>query len=85
VALELQLDAPDFVRYSVTLKDLATNRIVWRSDHVTAPAPGDSPVLSVAVPAALLKSQTYHLELTGYSTTGNGESIGSYSFQIVRR
>jgi hypothetical protein len=85
VALELQLDAPDFVRYSVTLKDSATNRIVWRSDRVTAPEPGEPPMVSIAVPASLLKSQAYAIELTGYGATGGGEVIGSYAFQIVRR
>jgi hypothetical protein len=85
VALELQLDAPDFVRYSVTLEDSVTNRIVWRSNRVTAPEAGEPPMVSIAVPANLLKSQAYALELTGYGATGSGEVIGSYAFQIVRR
>jgi hypothetical protein len=85
VALELQLESPDFSRYSVTLKEPGTNRIVWRTDRVTAPIAGEAPVLSVAAPANLLKSQTYMLELTGFGPTGGGEVIGSYVFQIVRR
>ena len=47
VTLELQLDAPDFVRYSATLKESATGRNVWHGDRLVAaaPAPGKLPAV----------------------------------------
>ena len=84
VALELQLDAPDFARYSVEVEDPALDRVIWRSGRITASADG-TPAVSVAVPAALLKTQTYVINLTGYGASGSGEQIGTYAFQIVRR
>ena len=85
VTLELQLETPDFVRYSATLKESATNRVVWHGDRLTAPAPGEPPMVSVAVPANLLTQQAYVLELTGYGATGGGDVIGAYAFQVARR
>ena len=85
VTLELQLETPDFVRYSATLKESATNRIVWRGDRLTAPAPGEPPMVSVAVPANLLTPRAYVLELTGHDTAGGGDVIGAYAFQVARR
>jgi hypothetical protein len=87
VTLELQLETPDFVRYSAVLKESATNRIVWRGDRLTAPASGAPPMLSVAVPANLLTRRSYVLELIGYSAAGGGDGdvIGAYAFQVARR
>lgn len=85
VTLQLQLETPDFVRYSAALKESATNRIVWRGERLTAPAPDEPPMMSVAVPANLLTPQAYVLELTGYGAAGGGDVIGAYAFQVVRR
>jgi hypothetical protein len=91
VTLELQLDAPDFVRYSATLKESATGRIVWHGERLSAssPAPDAPPIVSITVPANLLTSQPYVVELTGYAAgaagAAAGDVIGSYAFQVARR
>ena len=85
VTFDLRLDANDFPRYQVALKDPATNLIVWRSD-ILAPNPGRRPpTISVAIPANVMKPQHYALELTGRSAAGGLESIGNYGFQIEAR
>jgi hypothetical protein len=85
VMLELQLEEPDFAGYSAALKEAATGLIVWRGERIAAPAPGAPPVVTIAVPANLLKPRAYALELTGYGTAGGSDVIGSYAFQVVRR
>lgn len=85
VMLELQLESPDFVRYSATLKEADTNRIVWRGDRIIAAASGQPPMVPVTVPADLLKPHAYVLELVGYSAERDSEVIGSYAFRVARR
>jgi hypothetical protein len=84
VAFELRLEVPDFPRYAATLNDPATHRIVWRSGTRTATSAGDRPAVSIAVPASVLKSQTYAFELTGVPASGDAEVVGNYVFRIVR-
>src|SRR5262245_11123541 len=85
VTFDLRLDANDFPRYQVALKDPATNLIVWRSD-VLAPNPARrAPTVSVAIPASVMKPQHYALELTGRRPAGGLESVGNYGFQIETR
>jgi hypothetical protein len=84
VTLQLQLEAPDFVRYAATLRDSATNRVVWQGDRFAADMSGAQPMVPVAVPANLLKARAYVLELTGYDAAGSGDVIGSYAFHITR-
>lgn len=85
VAFELQLDTSDFSRYEAALKDPATDRVVWRSGRITARSAGDLPVVSIVVPAGILKSQNYFLELTGYGAGADAQVVGGYTFRIVRR
>jgi hypothetical protein len=56
VALELRLEVSDFSRYAASLKDLASQRIVWRSDRIAATVAGsvDQASVSIAVPAHVL-------------------------------
>lgn len=93
VTLQLQLEAPDFVRYAATLRESATNRVVWRGDRFAADMSGAQPMVPVAVPANLLKARAYVLELTGHGAgdgtardgaADGGDVIGSYAFHITR-
>ena len=85
VTFELRLDANDFPRYQVALKDPATNLIVWRSDVLTPNPALRAPTVSVAIPARVMKPQHYALELAGRSPAGGLESVGNYGFQIETR
>ena len=81
VRFELQLESNDFPRYRVGLKDIATGRVVWRSDWMQASA--DQASVSAVVPAALLRPQHYSLDLTGQVSTGREQVIGSYTVRIA--
>jgi len=85
VELELQLESSDFARYQAVLKDPGTNRIVWRRDKIAARAGDRIPTVALSIPATVLKSQHYSLELNGTNASGESEMAGSYVFQVVRR
>jgi hypothetical protein len=67
-------------RYEAALRDPATNQIVWRSGSL---APDRGSLVAVALPAALLKSQHYVLDLTAIG--GGRHFVDSYAFEVLRR
>lgn len=84
VVLLLTLESDDFPAYRVSLKDSATNQIVWLSANLEA-APGNSnKIVAVSFPAHLLKQRNYALELSGVSSKeGRAELIGSYPIRVA--
>jgi hypothetical protein len=84
VAFDLTLEAVDFPRYEVALKDPATSRTVWRSGVLT-PRSTRPATIAVAVPASVLKPQHYSFDLSGRSAGGAVDIVGSYAFQIRPR
>jgi len=85
VAFELRLESNEFPRYQVVVKDPATNEAIWRSSRVAAMATGDQSSVFVLVPASLLKTQHYSLELVGQSAAGAAQTVGSYTVQVTAR
>lgn len=84
VLLRLQLEADEFPRYQVTLKDPATNRILWHTtDALRANPEGNVKVVSVSLSAKLFKPQSYILELSGLSAIGGPELVSSYPFRVL--
>jgi hypothetical protein len=85
VAFELRLEANEFPRYRVALRDPATGSIVWRSGEVASPSTSSPSRISVLVPAGILKAQHYSLELLGQRAAGREEEVAaSYAFKAVR-
>ncbi len=80
--LVLALESDDFPAYRATLKDPATNQVLWRSSSLTATSSGDKKVVSVGFRASLLKQQNYIVELTGLRG-GAAELVGSYPFRVM--
>jgi hypothetical protein len=83
VVLLLTLESADFSQYRVTLKNPATNEVVWRSADLEAAFPDNKPGLTVSFRAGLLKTQNYVAEVTGLSHAGKAQIIGDYPFQVV--
>lgn len=79
VALKLETEATGFPRYQLALKDSASGQIIWRSARLRA----NGAVLRVNVPARLLKSQNYVLELSGISAAGDAEKVANYPFRVI--
>jgi len=76
----IALEASDYRSYRVELRDAGQGRSIWQAGSLKAR--GSS--LSVRVPAKLLKSQIYSFSVTGVSAEGTSESIGDYTFRVVR-
>jgi len=85
VTFRLELEVNDSRRYRATLKDLAGNNVVWHSDEAPAEVVKGVPAVVLSVPAALLRTRTYGLDLSGINGPGDGEVIGTYAFRAVRK
>ena len=83
VVLVLILESAEFPQYRVTLKDPATNELVWRSADMEAASADNKPGLTVSFRAGLLKTQNYVAEVAGLSHGGKAEIIGDYPFHVV--
>jgi len=81
VALTLELEATGFPAYRAALKNPGTGQILWRSGKLKASV--NTKAVRVSVPARILNTQNYVLELSGISTTGQGETVSSYPFRVV--
>ena len=84
VPVDLQFASTGAASYEVALKDPATNHVVWRSAAVTAQRERRPAVVSVGVPAALLRAQHYALDLFERREASAPEFIGSYAFEVMR-
>jgi hypothetical protein len=84
IRFELHLEANDFTRYQAILKQSASNDIVWRSQPLNSRSNAGSYV-GLAVPARVLASQHYLLELAGVDRDGHEIPVSSYTFQVERR
>jgi hypothetical protein len=84
VPFRLRLEPDDFQRYDTALRDSATGQVVWRSGRVGARSGGGDRYLELQVPASLLKSQAYVLELSGRRPDGSAEFVTSYAFRVTR-
>ena len=84
VILLLTLESADFSGYRVTLKDPATNRVLWRSPELEPASAGEKSVVSVNFPANLLRQQNYIAEIAGLRH-GGAQIVGDYPFHAVLR
>jgi hypothetical protein len=79
VVLSLGLGSNDEKSYRAQLMDPATQRVLWHSGVLR---PGnDGTYVSVTVPANLLRSKMYLLQLTHDATSGASELLASYPFR----
>ena len=83
VALRLPLEAGDFPRYRATLKDAATERVVWRSMSLRPTPATERPTVVITLSARVLEPRLYTLELSGVPARGDEELVGSYPFRVV--
>ncbi len=79
VVLSLGLGSTDADSYRAQLMNPATQRILWQSGLLR---PGsDGTYVSVAVPANVLHSQVYLVELMHEAANGKPELLGTYPFR----
>ena len=62
VTLRLQVESHDYTTFWAALRDLTSNRIVWRSGDLPAEASGSDRIVTFTVPANSLVAQRYAVE-----------------------
>ena len=78
---QLELESGDFDSYQAVLKDPATGRTVWRSGKLKAASRGDSKLVSVGLPAGLLRNAELRLDLFGIPQYGGRRIVEQLRFQ----
>lgn len=81
VAMTLEMETNEFSAYQVRVKNPANGQSIWQSARMKPEGRSDS--ILVAVPAGILYSQNYIVELFGVSRNGDSEIISSYPFRVV--
>lgn len=84
VLFELRLESNEFAQYRARLKDPTTSRTVWQSAELHARSTAPIAV-TLVVPAAMLESKHYSVELAGIDRNGHDMTTGSYDVRIARR
>jgi hypothetical protein len=83
VVLLLALESADFPQYRVTLKNPASNEVIWRSVDLEATSTDGKAGLAISFRTSLLKTQNYVAEVAGLSHGGKAKIIGDYPFHVV--
>jgi hypothetical protein len=80
VVLSLGLSSNDVDKYRAQLMNPTTNKVLWHSGLLR---PGsDGTYVSVAVPANVLRSQIYLIQLMHDAANGAPELLGTYPFRV---
>ena len=83
VEVRIVLESDDFRRYGLTLKDPATDRIIWRSAQLAPSTWRDSRAVTARLETTSLKGQLYVFDLSGFPAGGEAELVSSYPFRLV--
>lgn len=83
VPLALRVDDGSGAPFEAELRDPGSNHIVWRSALLAADRGAPATLVTVALPAELLKSQHYVIDL--YARQRGRDFVDSYTFEAVRR
>lgn len=85
VPLDLEFESAGSAAYDVALKDPASNRIIWRSTAVPPNRDRLAPVVSIGLPAALLRAQHYALDLFALPAGAPPDFVATYAFEVARQ
>jgi hypothetical protein len=86
VVLQIELEPDDYPGYNATLLTLPGKMPAgWKRERLKSRSTGESKVIDITIPATLLKSQDYILEVTGISDRGVAEGERGYSFRVVKQ
>jgi hypothetical protein len=83
IEVRLLLEADEFPRYRVTLKDPANDRVLWRSPVLASSPSVAGKVVRMRMPAVALLTRHYTFELAGIPAAGGLEVIASYPVAVV--
>jgi hypothetical protein len=78
----LTLPAPGYQSYRAELLTSERNNI-WTGDGLLRDAASDSKLLSLTIPAGLLKHDDYQVKLSGRRDDGTYEGVANYVFRVL--
>lgn len=84
VAVTLRLEPTDQRSVAVELREVSSDRIVWRTVMKPSKISGGYQSVRLDLPDRLLSSGRYAFIVTGRSTGAEPEIIGEYPFKVVR-
>ena len=82
VRLTLRLEPDGFSRYDVTVRNPATNEIIWSADDIDAARTADSRDVVITIPADRFRAARYLIVLRGVAPR-TPEVVETYSLQVV--
>ncbi|MEW6127171.1 MAG: hypothetical protein AB1757_09040 [Acidobacteriota bacterium] len=85
VSARLELETSEFAFYRAELKSLASNQPFWKSAKLKTRTIGNRKVVVLSLRSALLKAESYVINLFGITPTSDAEIIGSYPFKIIKQ
>jgi hypothetical protein len=84
LGIRLELEPNNYSVYKVLLLDQTNGQVLWRSNRVNGQNTADGKVLNLRLPAELLKSRSYVLQVSGLSERRVEETISDYPFRVVK-
>jgi hypothetical protein len=85
IAVALAIEGAPRARYEASLKDPTRSVVVWRSAALPAEDGPPARLVTVSLPASLLKAQHYAVDLFAVSAGHARNFVDSYAFEVVRR
>jgi hypothetical protein len=82
VKLTLRLDGDEYRVYGLTLRDLASNTVAWRSSDVTAEGSGANRSLVVSIPASTFQTGRYLVNVNAGPANAR-EIVATYPLVVV--
>ena len=79
VRLQAPLETTRFSTLDADVRDATTNQIVWRGGEIKP----NGRTVAVTIPASVLKSRTYLLELRGLRPGATAEPLAPNAFRVV--
>jgi hypothetical protein len=84
VQLLLRLDRNEYRSYGVRLTTV-DGHLIWQARSVHARTMGAGTSIAVAIPARLLPTNDYLVEVSGVNESGPPESLASYFFSVTQK
>jgi hypothetical protein len=84
VAVHLDLEPVDYPAYEATLVASREDRVLWRSDRLSARTVGDRQRIDLNLPAGVLGPEDYLIRVAGVPARGAPEIVGEYRFIVSR-
>ncbi len=85
VSFQLELEPGEVHSYRAELKTQSGNQVIWRSGKLNSRSRGNSRVTNLSIPARMLMTRWYILELSSISSRAATEVEAGYPFKVEKK